>query len=151
MGNIFYFCPDFSSPSGGTKRLYRHVAHLNRMGFKAFIVHNKRGFVLTWHGYKVPVLWLEDRLSFQDDDILVFPEGMVSFMKQTRNFNCTRIAIALNWAYVYPSLPKGEDWKDYGINQAITPSRVIKDFLEWSMGLGVTLIDNYVDTKRYLY
>lgn len=151
MGRIFYFCPDFSSPSGGTKRLYRHVVQLNRQGLDACIVHQKRGFVLTWHGYKVPILWLEDNLEFTAQDILVFPEGMASLMKQTDHFPCTRIAIALNWAYVYGNLPKTENWKDYGIRQAITPSPLIKDFLEWSMDLDVTLIDNYVDTKRYSY
>lgn len=151
MGSIFYFCPDFSPPSGGTKRLYRHVFHLNRMGFTAFIVHYKKGFVLTWHNYKVPVLWLEDNLSFGEKDILVFPEGMPSIMKQTQHLNCRRVAIALNWAYIYGDLPTGENWKDFGITQAITPSRVIKDFLERSMAIEVTLIDNFIDNLRYSY
>ena len=137
MGNIFYFCPDFSPPSGGTKRLYRHVHYLNNLGLKAFIVHLKKGFVLTWHGYQVPVLWLEDNLSFGVDDILIFPEGMPSLMKQTQHLKSKRIAIALNWAYIYKTLPSGENYKDYGITEAITPSPVIKDFLEWSMDIDV--------------
>mgnify|MGYP001296540711 CR=1 FL=1 len=151
MGDIFYFCPDFSPPSGGTRRLYRHVHHLNNLGSKAFIVHLKKGFALTWHDYKVPVLWLEDNLSFAADDILVFPEGMPSLMKETQQLNCSRIAIALNWSYIYNSLPKGENWKDYGITRVITPSPVIKNFLELTMGLDVTLIDNYIDANRYSY
>lgn len=151
MDNIFYFCPDFSPPSGGTKRLYRHVFHLNRLGFKAFIVHYKKGFVLSWHGYKVPVKWLEDNLSFAANDTLVFPEGMPSLMKQTQHLNCSRIAIALNWHYIYNSLPKGENWKDYSITRAITPSPVIKNYLDLSMEVDVTLIDNYIDTNRYSY
>lgn len=151
MGGVFYFCPDFVPPSAGIKRLYRHVFHLNNLGIKAFIVHLKKGFVLAWHGYKVPVLWLEDNLSFGDDDILVFPEGMPSLMKQTRHLKSTRIAIVLNWFYVYNSLPNGENWKDYGISRAISPSPLIRDFLEWSMGIDVTLIDNYIDPSRYSY
>ncbi len=151
MGNIFYFCPDFSPPSGGTKRLYRHVFHLNRLGFKAFIVHYKKGFVLSWHGCKVPVKWLEDNLLFSVDDTLIFPEGLPSLMKQTQHLNCNRIAIALNWAYIFNSLPKGENWKDYGITRDITPSPIIKDFLELSMGVDVTLIDNYIDTSKFAY
>ena len=151
MGDIFYFCPDFSPPSGGTRRLYRHVHHLNNQGLKAFIVHLKKGFTLTWHGYKVPVLWLEDNLSFAADDILVFPEGMPFLMKQTQSLNCNRVAIVLNWSYVFNSLPKGENWKDYNINRAITPSPLIRDFLEWSMEIDVALVDNYIDTSKYAY
>ncbi|MBW2304410.1 MAG: glycosyltransferase family 4 protein [Deltaproteobacteria bacterium] len=150
-GTIYYLCPDFAPPSAGTRRLYRHVFHLNRLGFNAAILHRKRGFVLSWHGYKVPVLWLEDSPKVQREDVLVFPEGMAALMKQTKDLPCLRIAIALNWAYIYINLPMGEDWKDYGITRAITPSPLIKDFLEWSMGLKVTLIGNYVDTTRYHY
>jgi len=148
---IYYFCPDFPQPSAGTKRLYRHVFHLNRRGYNAVIVHQRRGFELTWHEYKVPLVWMADRLDIGPDDVLVFPEGMANLMKQTRDFPCKRVVIALNWAYIHRNLPKGETWRDYGIRQAMTPSPVIKVFLEWSMGLEVTLVENYVDTKRYQY
>lgn len=106
---------------------------------------------MTWHDYKVPVLWLEDEPGFSNDDILVFPEGMTSLMRQTRHFNGNRVALALNWAYIYRTLPIGENWKDYGITKAITPSPAIKIFLEWSMGLDVSLIENYLDTSKYFY
>jgi glycosyltransferase involved in cell wall biosynthesis len=151
MGKICYFCPDFSPPSAGTKRLYRHVRHLNLLGYDARVVHQKKGFILNWHEYRVPVLWIEDQPGFEKDDILVFPEGMSALMKETRHFPCIRIAIALNWAYVYSNLPKGENWCDYGINHVITPSPVIKDFLEWSLGVNVTLIANYVDLHKFIY
>lgn len=151
MGKICYFCPDFSPPSAGTRRLYRHVRHLNLLGYDASVVHQKKGFVLTWHGYRVPVIWIEDQPSFEKDDVLVFPEGMSTLMKETSHFPCIRIAIALNWAYIYSNLPRGENWRDYGISHVITPSPVIKDFLEWSMGMSVTLIANYVDLHKFSY
>ncbi|MBF0550115.1 MAG: glycosyltransferase [Deltaproteobacteria bacterium] len=149
MRRIFYFCPDFSLPSGGTKLLYRHVFQLNRLGFHAAIVHQTKGFVLTWHGYQVPVVWLEDKPGFTTEDVLVFPEGMIDFIKATRHSGVTRVIIPLNWSYVYRCLPPGEDWTDYGVTQVITPSPVIKEFVEWSMGLPVTLIDDYIDTVRF--
>ena len=146
---IFYFCPDFSAPSGGTKRLYRHVFQLNRLGLDAAILHHKRGFILTWHGYEVPVLWMEDQPVLEANDILVIPEGAPSFMEQTRHFENTRVVIALSWAYVYRNLPVEVTWKDYGITKAMTPSRFIKAFLEWSMDIDVTLIDDYVDPNKF--
>ena len=151
MNRIYYLCPDFPHPSAGILRLYRHVEHLNRLGFHAAIIHEKRGCKLSWHGYTVPTIWLEDQPCFQDKDILVIPEGMSNLMKQTRHFSCTRVVIALNWAYIYTGLPKQEDWTDYGITEIITPSPYIKQFLEWSMGVQVTLIDNFVDTVRFSY
>jgi hypothetical protein len=151
MNTIYYFCPDFPQPSAGTERLYRHVFHLNRLGYNAVVAHQTRGFELTWHEYRVPVVWIEDGLDIRPDDVLVYPEGMVPLMQETRAFPCKRVVIALNWAYIHRNLPNGETWLDYGINQAMTPSPLIKAFLEWSMGLDVTLVGNYVDTKRYLY
>ena len=148
---IYYLCPDFSPPSAGTRRLYRHVEHLNRFGFEAFIVHNKKGFVLSWHGHHVPVVWMEDKLRLNKDDIIVIPEGMSQVMRSTQDLPCARVAIVLNWAHIYPNLPRGENWSDYGICFGITPSPVIKDFLEWSMGLQVDLIANYVDTEKFTY
>ena len=107
------------------------------------IAHQRRGFKLTWHAYRVPVVWIEDRLDIRPDDVLVYPEGMVALMQKTRGLPCKRVAIVLNWAYIHRNLPKGETWLDYGINQAMTPSPLIKSFLEWSMGVDVTLVGNY--------
>ena len=151
MPSIYYFCPDFPLPSAGTKRLYRHVHHLNQAGFKAFIVHQKQGFSLSWHGIRVPVLWMENLPHLAKDSVLVFPEVMTSLMQQTRDLPMPRIVIALNWALIYRNLPAGTNWKDFGISMAITPSPFVKRFIEWTMGLDVTLIENYVDTTRYAY
>jgi hypothetical protein len=75
------FCPEFSLPAAGTRRLYRHVDHLKHLGYNAFVVHQKNGFVLNWHGYRVPVLWIEDQPSFEKDDILVFPDGIKTALR----------------------------------------------------------------------
>ena len=146
---IYYFCPDISAPSAGIKRLYRHVFHLNRKGLDASILHQKKGFVLIWHGYQVPVIWMEDQPILRAEDILVFPESATGVMQQTQHYPNTRLVIVLSWAYIFKNLPEGENWKDYGITQAITPSTYIKEFLEWSMGVTVTLIGDYVAPTRF--
>jgi len=151
MSRICYFCPDFSLPSGGTKCLYRHVFQLNRLGYNAFIVHSKRGFKIAWHGYDVPVLWLDDWVMFGPRDICVFPEGMTQMMKQSREFNLCRVVIALSWSYIYERLPSGEDWNDYGIVNVITSSQTIREFVEWSMNIPAEIISNYVDCAKFAY
>lgn len=146
---IIYFCPDFSFPSGGIKVLYRHVHQLRQRGLDAYIMHSATGFCLTWHGYIVPTLSLENRTPLHTTDILVFPEGLIDLVKQSGQFGATRVLIPLNWAYIYESLPSSEDWRDYGISHVITPSPVIKEFVEWSMGIDVQLIPEYIDAKKF--
>ncbi len=151
MSRIFYFCPDFPQPSGGTKTLYRHVHQLRQLGFDAAIVHQKRGFVLTWHPYQAPVIWLEDQPKFGPADICVFPEVMVDYVRQTQNFRGKRVVIALSWAPAYNRLRPGERWQDLGITHVLTKSVVIQRYLQWGMDLSATLVTEYVDPARYFY
>lgn len=151
MPRIFYFCPDFPQPSGGIKTLYRHVSRLCALGFDAYIVHQKRGFTLTWHDYRVPVLWLEDRPQFEAGDIWVLPEVMVDLIRQTQRLPVRKIVLALSWAPAYNRLRPGERWQDLGVEQVLTKSALIKRYLEWSMALAVTLIPEAIDATRYRY
>jgi hypothetical protein len=121
------------------------------MGVPAWIVHTASGFVLTWHGFNVPVISLLDNPSFTSNDVFVFPEGSIQFMINSRDWGIPRVVIPLNWSYIYLEMPEGRDWRDYGITHVMTPSPVIKDFVEWAMELPVTLIDDYIDTDRFTY
>lgn len=149
MARILYFCPDFPQPSGGTKTLYRHVYRLRQLGYEAAIVHQRRGFTLTWHGYTVPALWLEDRPRFGVEDTLVFPEVMLDYIRQTRNFGGRRVVFALSWALDYARLRPGERWQDFGISRVMAKSPVVKHFLEWYMEIAVSLVDEFIDPARY--
>lgn len=151
MRRILYFCPDFPQPSGGIKTLYRHVDRLCQLGFDAYIVHQQHGFTLTWHDYQAPVIWLEDKPQFGPDDMCVFPEVMLDYIRQTQGFAGQRVVFALSWSPAYARLRPGERWQDYGITQVITKSPVVKRHLEWSMSIDVTLIGEYVDATRYVY
>lgn len=151
MPRIFYFCPDFPQPSGGVKTLYRHVQRLLESGFDAAMVHQRRDFKLSWHGYDVPVLWLEDRPHFQNDDVWVIPEVMLDFVKQTVRFGGTRVLFALSWLPSYSRLGPGQRWQDFGITRALVKSPHVARFLEWSMDLSVTRIPEFVDPARYYH
>lgn len=149
MTRILYFCPDFPQPSGGTKTLYRHIFRLNQLGYEAAIVHQRRGFTLNWHGYTAPVLWLEDRPQFRREDILVFPEVMLDYIRQTQQFGGRRVVFALSWALNYARLRPGERWQDFGITQVMAKSPVVKRFLEWYMEIPVALVEEFIDPARY--
>ncbi len=151
MSRILYFCPDFPQPSGGIKTLYRHVRRLKEMGFDAWIVHQKRPFQVTWHGYEAPTIWLSDRPQFTPRDVLVIPEVMPQIMQQTARFAGERIVIALSWSPTYWNLPHGQTWRSYGIERVMTKSPLIKEYLRWSMGIESTLISEYVNEARYRF
>ncbi len=151
MSRILYFCPDFPQPSGGIKTLYRHAQRLVELGFDAWIVHQKRPFRVTWHGYEAPTIWLSERPQFTSQDILVIPEVMPQIMQQTARFAGERIVIALSWSPTYWNLPAGQDWRTYGIDRVITKSPLIQDYLRWSMDIEATLISEYVNEERYRF
>ncbi len=154
MTRIFYFCPDFPQPSGGVKTLYRHVDRLRQLGFEAAIVHQKRDFRLTWHGYDVPIVCLEDRPQFSSVDVWVFPEVMADMARQIHKLSAPnqparRVVIQLSWAPAYNRLRPGERWQDLGIAHVLTCSPTIQRHLQWSMQCEATLIPEVVDGERY--
>ena len=72
---IGFLCPDINIPSGGTKRLYRHVDVLNkRWPDIASIVHTQEGFRLKWFENDTNIV---DKQTFKEqlrkDDIVVIP------------------------------------------------------------------------------
>ena len=149
MRRIFYFCPDFPQPSGGTKKLYRHVHRLHQAGVEAAIVHQRHGFVLDWHAYRAPVIWLEDRPRFGADDILVFPEVMADLIRQTKDYAGQRVVIAMSWQPAYARLQPGERWQDFGVTHVMTTSPVIQRHLAWSMEIDVALVQEFIDPALY--
>jgi hypothetical protein len=139
-GRILYESVDVPSPSGGIRRLYRHVEILNKYGLRASILHHRRGFKLGWFATNAPVEYWDAGFTLQASDILVIPEGHTDVIKSTANAGCQRIVIALNWANIYARLPIGKDWRDYGIRHVIAGSDYERQFIRQSMGLDSTVL-----------
>ncbi len=73
LPNIYVFCLDHSVPSGGIRKLYLHVDTLNRNGFNAAIIHEKKDFRCTWFENQTKVVsWSEIKINPRD--YLVIPE-----------------------------------------------------------------------------
>jgi hypothetical protein len=149
QGRIHYVCPDFASPSGGMRRMYRHVHHLVRQGFDAVLVHEKRPFVADWHGYRVPMAWLSDRPLLRAEDIVVSSESTPALLKHLEKAPCRRVVCALHWAPHHLKLKAGQSWRDFGVSDVITPSTVIAEYVRWAMGLSATVIPSYVDPALF--
>jgi glycosyltransferase involved in cell wall biosynthesis len=70
---ILVYAPDATAPSGGIRKLYRHVDVLNRHGFTAAVVHQQPGFRCTWFANDTPVVYAAST-PVTRADVLVFPE-----------------------------------------------------------------------------
>jgi len=73
---LYFACPDVSEPAGGVKVIYRHVEILRRNGFRASVLHRRRGFRCGWFESAAPAASAET-VRVRPEDILVFPETCV--------------------------------------------------------------------------
>jgi hypothetical protein len=149
VARIFYECRDVVAPSGGVRRLYRHVEVLNRHGFSAHILHHLPGFKPTWFETGAPVVYWTEELKLGRDDVLVIPEGHTDVLVRTTGAEYGRVVIALNWANIYARLPAGRDWRDFGIRHVIAGSQYEREFISRSMGLESVVLASGVDSSLF--
>jgi glycosyltransferase involved in cell wall biosynthesis len=69
----WFICPDFKSPSGGVRKLYRCVDILNEAGMNAAIIHARSGFRCNWFENTTRVVAAKD-VALRSRDVLVVPE-----------------------------------------------------------------------------
>jgi hypothetical protein len=140
LARIFYECRDVAAPSGGVRRLYRHVEILNQKGFEAYILHHEQGFRVQWFTSPAPVRYWDEMPRLNREDVLVIPEGHTDVMSATVRAPFARVVIALNWANIYPKLPVGRDWRHLGLRHVIAGSEYEREFISRSMGLDSIVI-----------
>ncbi|MEJ2041362.1 MAG: DUF268 domain-containing protein, partial [Desulfosarcinaceae bacterium] len=146
---ILYFCPDIDLPSAGIRRIYRHVSICNRFGYNAFILHQRQGFRLN-NMPGVPITSLEQE-TIKSKDVVVIPEGHPRIMQELSQYPCRRFVLALNWDYVFKTLPEGLDWRAFDIERALVVSPVIGHMISWSMQLPFHILDTSIDRDLYYY
>lgn len=74
---IYVICPDHDQPSGGVRKLYRHVDVLNEAGLPACIVHQGRHFRCSWFENDTPIETYKRAMAHvarEPESVLVFPE-----------------------------------------------------------------------------
>lgn len=149
MGRIFYECRDLDKPSGGVRRLYRHVEVLTKHGYDAAVLHHRPGFAVKWFLSSAPVAYSDSTREFEPEDVLVIPEGHPDVMVSTALLPCRRVVIALNWANIYAALPIGLDWRHIGLEDIIAGSDYEREFIKRTMGLDSTVIVSGIDTNQF--
>src|ERR1700722_4905893 len=54
---VFVLCPDHDAPSGGIRKLYRHVDVLASHDISAFVHHKRPGFRCSWFANTTPIVY----------------------------------------------------------------------------------------------
>jgi hypothetical protein len=67
-------CPEWPTPSGGVRKIYRHVDVLNANGIRAAVVHQQRGYRMPWFQNQTAVVFHDDVWPPRPDEILLAPE-----------------------------------------------------------------------------
>ena len=71
---ILVMVPDWDFPSGGVRKLYRHVDVLRAHGLNAFVEHQTTGFRCDWFEHNTPIADPADSWPPRPQDMLVCPE-----------------------------------------------------------------------------
>ncbi len=149
---IYYLCSDYSTPSWGSGLLYHHVALLRKLGFEAFILHDKSPFRLKWLDTEVPIQYIDSPdFSLAPEDILIVPEVNVndSFAVQAE---CRKIAFIQGSFLITANLEEPPDYAGSGYEamMKILPHAeiILKKYFG---GIPVHVIPPFVAPYFFLY
>jgi hypothetical protein len=70
---IYFICPEPKNPSGGVRKIYRHVDILNQHGIAARVLHAKRNFRCSWFKNATQISYADD-IANHTIRCLVIPE-----------------------------------------------------------------------------
>ena len=131
----FLFCiPEVPNPSASVYEMYFHASVVKKMGYKVVVLTEKEDYE--------PPTWIEaellehehvamnnNKLTVGPEDVMVIPEVFSNVMEQTKNLPCVRVGLLQSVDYMLNALVPGTDWKAFGINDIITTSETLKEFI----------------------
>ena len=145
----FLFCvPESQSPSASVYEIYFHATVVKNMGYETLILVERGDYVVpTWVEKELTnfkhVAMSDPKLMVGPEDIMVIPEVYSNVMEQTKNLPCQRIGFLQSVDYMMNSLIPGTDWKSFNINDIITTSETLKEWVETFQGVGKFNIKTY--------
>jgi hypothetical protein len=90
------------------------------------------------------------QLVLSPDDFFFIPEGFPNIMEKTAQMPCKRIIIAQSWYYILNSLQSHQTWQHFGINDVISVSDGITEYLNAIMpGLKIKQYSQSIDRKLF--
>jgi hypothetical protein len=145
----FLFCiPESQTPTASVYELYFHATVVKNMGYEVIIMVEKGDYVipvwvekeLTNHKH---VSMADPKLTVGPEDVMIIPDIYSNVMEQTKKLPCVRIGLLQSADYMTSALIPGTDWTSFNIQNIITTSPMLKEWLETFYGLGKYDIKTY--------
>ena len=145
---FLFVVPESQSPVASVYEIYFHASVVKNLGYEVVIMVEKGDYVapawiekeLTDH---VHMSMADPKLTVGPEDIMVIPEVYSNVMEQTKNLPCLRVGLLQAVDYMTSSLIPGTDWQSFGIQDVITTSQSLKEWLETFYGVGKFDIETY--------
>lgn len=145
----FLFCvPESQSPTASVYEIYFHATVVKNMGYEVLIMVEKGDYVVpAWVEKELTqfkhISMGDPKLTVGPEDVMVIPEVFSNIMEQTKNLPCIRIGLLQSVDYMMNSLIPGTDWKSFNINNIITTSETLKEWVETFQGKNKFNIKTY--------
>ena len=89
-------------------------------------------------------------LNVNPEDFLIIPEGFPNVMQKTMQVSCKRIVLAQSWFYVLLAMNPGQKWQHFGIQDVISVSDAITQYLDSAMsGLRIKNFKQSINRKVF--
>ena len=130
--------PNVNAPSGGMGTLMKQGKILQANNYNVSFIYirnssqpdfNPRWMEFSIDGIKLIGIDSISEIHFSKDDILMIPEGFGDLVKETKDLPCKRAIVAQSWIYILNSMSEPFHWKEYGVNDVISISDGITDFI----------------------
>jgi hypothetical protein len=145
----FLFCvPEAQTPVASVYEIYFHATVVKNMGYEVVILVEKGDYVIpTWIEKELTnfkhMSMADPKLTVGPEDVMVIPEVYSNVMEQTKNLPCVRVGLLQSVDYMVNALIPGTDWKAFGINDIITTSQTVKEWVESFYGINKFNIKTY--------
>ena len=118
------------------------------MGYEVIIMVEKGDYVipvwiekeLTNHKH---ISMADPKLTVGPEDVMIIPDIYSNVMEQTKKLPCVRIGLLQSADYMTSALIPGTDWTSFNIQNVITTSQMLKEWLETFYGKGKYDIKTY--------
>lgn len=145
---VYYLCPNYGSPSGGIRVIYRHVDLLNAAGRPAAVLHHTDGFRCDWFENTTRVVGAPS-VRLGAADTLVVPEVYGPFLDRLPR-GPRRVAFNQNGYMTFQHVEAGTRPGYEGFAAAMTVSEDSAELLRFAFpGLRVEVVPNSIDPERF--
>jgi hypothetical protein len=145
---FLFVVPEAQNPNASVYEIYFHATVVKNMGYDVFVLVEKGEYVIpTWIEKELTdfthISMGDPKLMVGPEDIMVIPEVYSNVMEATKELPCIRIGLLQSVDYMTNALIPGTDWKSFGINDIITTSETLKEWVETFYGKNKFNIKTY--------